>query len=382
MRLFIAEKPELGKAIAAGLGNGKFENGYIRTGNGIVTWAFGHILELKDPAEYNEKWQKWTLESLPIGLCASDFKTKPKQSAAAQLKIIVNLIKSAEVTSIVNAGDNDEEGTILVDEIIKYSGTKKPIELILKNDLTEKAVKKAVAEIKPFENFINTAKSGYARAYADWLVGLNFTRFYTLKGKQAGHEVVLSVGRVQSPILSLIVNRDKEHEEHKESIYYAIKGNFTVSGASFTASLSLPKDVKITDKNEVEKIRNYCTNKNAQAEIKTENLTSAPPLPFNLVNLQIAMSKRYKYKPTRTLEITQVLREKHKLITYNRSDCEYLPNEFHANAPAIVSTVNSNIPNSFGASAKLDTNIKSAAFNDSKITAHHAIIPTETKIDI
>ena len=218
MRLFIAEKPELAKAITTGLsGTVQREDGYFKVGDNLVTWAYGHILGLADPESYNEKYKSWKVEDLPFQIDIDNFKYIPKDSSKKQLNIIVDLINNKDIKTIVNAGDNDEEGQILIDEILMYANNNKPVQRVLISDLTEKGVKKALQEIKSNDYFKGLSDSGFARSQADWLVGLNLTRAYTTLAQAQGYQGVLSVGRVQTPILGLVVARDKENENHKSS---------------------------------------------------------------------------------------------------------------------------------------------------------------------
>ena len=321
MRLFIAEKPELAKAITTGL-SGSFDkkDGYFIGDNDIVTWAFGHILELADPEDYNENLSIWKLEDLPFKIdeinlkgfrymATVDMKKYQKMTSEqkkwakntkAQLDTIISLINDNRVTTIVNAGDNDEEGQILVDEILSYVGNKKPVDRVLISDLTEKGVKKALQEIKSNNDFKGLSDSGFARSQADWIVGLNLTRAYTKLAQNNGYVGVLSVGRVQTPILGLIVARDKAIESHQSNFYYTVKGSFNVDNINeinsnnivFNANLKV--DEKITNEDEANKILNDCngvigTVLKASNEPKRVN----PPLPYNLLDLQADCSKKF-----------------------------------------------------------------------------------------
>ncbi|EEU7395030.1 DNA topoisomerase III [Campylobacter jejuni] len=380
MRLFIAEKPELGRAIAEGLdGNYKSGEGYIQKGDNIVTWAFGHILELAKPEEYDEKYKLWKLEDLPLPI--KEFKYLPKKESKKQLKIICNLIHSDKITSIVNCGDADDEGQILVDEIIQYSKTSKPVFRVLINDLTPKAVKEEIAKIKPNADFKGMSERGFARSQADWIVGINLTRAYTIMARKNGYEGVLSVGRVQTPILSLIVNRDKEFENFKSIDYYSLLGDFNINNNTIKARLKT--EDKILDENLAKEIKESCENQNAKINLKIENKKEYPPLPYNLLVLQAECAKLFGFSPDKTLEITQNLREKHKAITYNRSDCQYLPETMFEQAPNILNIIKENLNSNDEIQALIassDLTIKSKAFNDANISAHYGIIPTQNKI--
>ncbi|ASI88268.1 DNA topoisomerase 3 [Campylobacter jejuni] len=380
MRLFIAEKPELGKAIAEGLdGNYKSGEGYIQKGDNIVTWAFGHILELAKPEEYDEKYKLWKLEDLP--LLIKEFKYLPKKESKKQLKIICDLIHSDKITSIVNCGDADDEGQILVDEIIQYSKTSKPVFRVLINDLTPKAVKEEIAKIKPNADFKGMSERGFARSQADWIVGINLTRAYTIMARKNGYEGILSVGRVQTPILALIVNRDKEFENFKSINYYSLLGDFNINNNTIKARLKT--EDKILDENLAKEIKESCENQNAKINLKIENKKEYPPLPYNLLVLQAECAKLFGFSPDKTLEITQNLREKHKAITYNRSDCQYLPETMFEQAPNILNIIKENLNSNDEIQALIassDLTIKSKAFNDANISAHYGIIPTQNKI--
>ncbi|EAJ1077612.1 DNA topoisomerase III [Campylobacter coli] len=380
MKLFIAEKPELGRAIAEGLdGNYKSGEGYIQKGDNIVTWAFGHILELAKPEEYDEKYKLWKLEDLPLPI--KEFKYLPKKESKKQLKIICDLIHSDKITSIVNCGDADDEGQILVDEIIQYSKTSKPVFRVLINDLTPKAVKEEIAKIKPNADFKGMSERGFARSQADWIVGINLTRAYTIMARKNGYEGILSVGRVQTPILSLIVNRDKEFENFKSINYYSLLGDFNINNNTIKARLKT--EDKILDENLAKEIKESCENQNAKINLKIENKKEYPPLPYNLLVLQAECAKLFGFSPDKTLEITQILREKHKAITYNRSDCQYLPETMFEQAPNILNIIKENLNSNDEIQALIDSSdltIKSKAFNDANISAHYGIIPTQNKI--
>ncbi|EOW1245464.1 DNA topoisomerase, partial [Campylobacter jejuni] len=298
-----------------------------------------------------------------------------------QLKIICDLIHSDKITSIVNCGDADDEGQILVDEIIQYSKTSKPVFRVLINDLTPKAVKEEIAKIKPNADFKGMSERGFARSQADWIVGINLTRAYTIMARKNGYEGILSVGRVQTPILALIVNRDKEFENFKSINYYSLLGDFNINNNTIKARLKT--EDKILDENLAKEIKESCENQNAKINLKIENKKEYPPLPYNLLVLQAECAKLFGFSPDKTLEITQNLREKHKAITYNRSDCQYLPETMFEQAPNILNIIKENLNSNDEIQALIassDLTIKSKAFNDANISAHYGIIPTQNKI--
>lgn len=383
MRLFIAEKPELARAIAVVLnGTSQKCDGYIQKDNDIVTWAFGHLLELAMPEDYDIKWKNWDLNTLPLHI--EKFKYKPIERSKKQLKIVTDLIKYSKVTSIVHCGDADDEGQILIDEILNYAGNTKPVERLLINDLSPSAIKAELSKMKSNDEYFGLSQRGFARQRADWLVGINLTRAYTQKARSYGYGGVLTLGRVQTPILSLIVSRDKEHESFNSSEYFTIGAVFDVNGIQVKTNLKT--DEKIISADIAGSIVKDCENSNATlTQVKTEQKTQKPPLPYNLLVLQSDCSKLFGFKPDKTLEITQTLREKYHLITYNRSDCQYLPDTIYEDSNGIIS----NLQKMFDGSGELefmvngaDSSIKSSAFNSANVSAHHAIVPTKTKADL
>ena len=334
------------------------------------------------PEDYNEKFKTWSLEDLPlpIGTGQNSFKYLPIASSKKQLNIILDLINSKEVTKIVNAGDNDEEGQILIDEILMYANNNKPVERVLISDLTEKGVKKALQEIKSNDDFKGLSDSGFSRSQADWTVGINFTRAYTKLAQSLGYQGVLSVGRVQTPILGLIVARDKEIESHQSSFYYTVKGSFNSNNILFNANLKV--DERITDEEIANKILNCKGVNGTILKAVNEQKRINPPLPYNLIDLQADGAKKFGYKPDKTLDITQSLREKHKLITYNRSDNSYLPETLFEQAPATLESIKANLLDFKDFVDGANVSIKSLAWNTANTTAHHGIIPTVQNVNI
>ncbi|EOV1952379.1 DNA topoisomerase, partial [Campylobacter jejuni] len=248
-------------------------------------------------------------------------------------------------------------------------------------DLTPKAVKEEIAKIKPNADFKGMSERGFARSQADWIVGINLTRAYTIMARKNGYEGILSVGRVQTPILSLIVNRDKEFENFKSINYYSLLGDFNINNNTIKARLKT--EDKILDENLAKEIKESCENQNAKINLKIENKKEYPPLPYNLLVLQAECAKLFGFSPDKTLEITQILREKHKAITYNRSDCQYLPETMFEQAPNILNIIKENLNSNDEIQALIassDLTIKSKAFNDANISAHYGIIPTQNKI--
>lgn len=385
MRLFIAEKPELAKAIVAGLGGGAKQHGYYDCGKDKVTWCIGHMIELYDPEDYDSTYKAWSLESLPMFFKPIQF--KPKKSTSEQLHIISDLI--TEASSIVHAGDPDPEGQLIVDELLDYFEYQGPVLRFSTNDNNLEMVRKSLTNMKPNEVFKSLYQSALARMVGDQVYGYNLTRAYTLAGRNAGYDGVLSVGRVQTPTLALIVNRDLAHENHQKSYYYNLKVDFDcndvlLSGIFNEAGDSYPADSKgrFIDPEDAQCVLEKISKESFTVTNKqVVNKEKKPPLCFNIIKLQIEASKQFKYSPDQVMQITQDLREKFQLITYNGTDSRYLNEEQHKDAPVVLDAIMSNLEPEFEA-INVDPQIKSQVFNNSKVSAHHAIIPTLKKCDI
>ncbi len=288
------------------------------------------------------------------------------------------------MTEIVHAGDPDEEGQLLVDEVLEYAGNTKPVKRVLINDNTLPAVKKALANLKDNRDFRGLYLKALARSVADAVYGFSMTRAYTIPAQARGYKGTLSVGRVQTPILGLIVNRTRANQNHKSSFYYTMTGVFQRGADVIRANWKPGEFAPLTDRKLLDKAwangtAASLTGKPATVEAAaTDDKKTAAPLPFNLVRLQQYMNKKFKLTAQKTLDITQQLREKYKAITYNRSDCSYLSDEQFSEAPQVIDALKS----VFDQPMNVDTTRKSKAFDSAKVTAHTAIIPTANVPDI
>lgn len=347
-----------------------------------MTNCFGHIIESQPPENYNPDYKAWKVETLPLRLYP--VKYQPVESAAKQVKTILELIRRGDVTEIVHAGDPDEEGQLLVDEVLEYAGNTKPVKRVLINDNTLPAVKKALANLKDNRDFRGLYLKALARSVADAVYGFSMTRAYSIPAQARGYKGTLSVGRVQTPILGLIVNRTRANQNHKSSFYYTMTGVFQRGADVIRANWKPGEFAPLTDRKLLDKAwangtAASLTGKPATVEAAaTDDKKTAAPLPFNLVRLQQYMNKKFKLTAQKTLDITQQLREKYKAITYNRSDCSYLSDEQFSEAPQVIDALKS----VFDQPMNVDTTRKSKAFDSAKVTAHTAIIPTANVPDI
>lgn len=394
MRLFIAEKPSLGRAIASALPKPhKNEQGYIRCGNGdIVTWCIGHLLEQVEPDAYDDRYKKWSLADLPI--IPQQWQLRPRVAAKKQLSVIKQLFK--QKPNLINAGDPDREGQLLVDEVIDYlkatKAQKQSTQRLLVNDLNLSAVKRALTQMRSNQEFIPLSVSALARSRADWLYGMNMSRAYTLLGQKAGYQGVLSVGRVQTPVLGLVVRRDEEIVNFVPRDYFSLhalipyengKDAFDIRAKWKPSEAIKPwqdEEGRVLNRKLVENVATRIEGQPAIVKDSEQKQTKqAPPLPYSLSSLQIDAARRFQMSAQDVLNVCQSLYEKHKLITYPRSDSRYLPKEHFVQAKSVVSAIVNNETQLKIAVDGADLSIRSKAWNDSKVDAHHAIIPTPKK---
>lgn len=396
-RLIIAEKPSLGRAIAAALPNPqKKDQGFIKCGNGdVVTWCIGHLLEQVEPDAYDDRYKKWNLADLPI--VPEQWQLRPRKTSSKQLTVIRKLLKDA--TQIVHAGDPDREGQLLVDEVIDYckvsKAKKESMDRLLISDLNLPAVKRALSQMRSNRDFIPLSISALARSRADWLYGMNMTRAYTLLGQKAGYQGVLSVGRVQTPVLGLVVRRDEEIENFIPKDYFTLHAliPYQNNGQSFDirarwkpSEACKPwqdEEGRVLNRKLVENVAQRIANQPATVtESEQKQSKQAAPLPYSLSALQIDASKRFGMSAQQVLDTCQSLYEKHKLITYPRSDSRYLPKEHYSQRESIVDAIANNAKELQSGAQGVDLSLKSKAWNDSKVDAHHAIIPTPKKSSV
>ncbi len=387
MRLFIAEKPSVGRELSQVLPNSqsaKRHDGYIVQGDDVITWAFGHMLEQVEPGDYDEKYKFWRFDSLPI--LPTAWKLKVKTSSAKQFKVISGLIKKA--TTIVNAGDPDREGQLLIDEMLDYLGNTKPVERILLNALDEKSMRYALEHMQDNKKYQPLKDSALARSRADWLMGMNLSRAYTLEQQHLGKKVTFPIGRVKTPTLALVVRRERELQNFVPVEYYVLqvqygheKGDFWATWKPKDTQQGLDPDGHMLDQAILKDLRDRLMQapEGTVSLVEKKKKKEGQRLPFSLSSLQIVAGKLYNYTPQEVLDIAQKLYEK-KYTSYPRSDCEYLPVNQLSDGKAILSNL-VNMGHKELATWAKDSNptIKSRAWNDSKVTAHHAIIPTTVR---
>ena len=364
MIVCITEKPSVAKDIANILGANVRRDGYFE-GNGYnVTWTFGHLCCLKEPNDYCEQWKSWSLSSLPMIPQRFGIKLIDDKGIIAQFKTIESLINQAD--EVINCGDAGQEGELIQRWVMQKAGCNKPVKRLWISSLTEEKIREGFAKLRPQDDYNNLYHAGLSRAIGDWILGMNATRLYTLKYGQ--NRQVLSIGRVQTPTLALIVNRQKEIENfvpeqywilstvYRDTLFNATQGKFTTKeeGERFFETIR-DKEFEITD-------------------VQKKNGTEAPPSLYDLTSLQVDCNKKYGMSAEQTLNIIQGLYEK-KLTTYPRVDTTFLSDDIYPKCPATLRGLRGyeNLTTPL-LSSPLKKSKK--VFDSSKVTDHHAIIPT------
>lgn len=379
MRLYLCEKPSQAKDIAAVLGASRRGDG-CWLGHGVtVTWCIGHLLETAPPDAYDAKYKRWVLADLPI--VPEKWKMLVKPKTASQYKAVKRLLGEAQ--ELVIATDADREGEMIARELVEHCRYRGPIQRLWLSALDDASIRKALAALKPGAETFSLYHSALGRSRADWLIGMNMSRLFTLLGRQSGYQGVLPVGRVQTPTLRLVVDRDRSIADFVPVAYWAIDVDLRHEHMTFTAQWRAPDDACDDQgrclnpqlaRDAADAMLNAATARLVQ--LRTERMREVAPLPFDLGTLQEICSKKLGLGAQETLDIAQSLYETHKAITYPRSDCGYLPLSQHSEAPKILAAlgradtaVNELMPN-------IDPQRRSRAWNDAKVSAHHGIIPT------
>lgn len=365
MIVCIAEKPSVAKDIARILGATSAHNGYME-GNGYqVTWTFGHLCTLKEPNDYTDLWKHWSLSALPMIPPRFGIKLIDDDGIKRQFAVIEKLMQSAD--SIVNCGDAGQEGELIQRWVMQKAGAKCPVKRLWISSMTDEAIREGFSQLKDQSEYQPLYIAGLSRAIGDWLLGMNATRLYTLKYGQ--NRQVLSIGRVQTPTLALIVNRQKEIDSFEPEPYWVLATVYR--DTTFTATKG-----KFTTKEEGEAAFSTIADKPfTVTAVQKKNGTEAPLRLFDLTSLQVECNRKFSYSAETTLKIIQGLYER-KLTTYPRVDTQYLSDDIYPKCPSILSGISKQYgPLMQPLMGKKLTKSK-RVFDTSKVTDHHAIIPT------
>lgn len=357
MKLVIAEKPSVAMSLAAVLGATERKDGYLEGSGYLVSWCVGHLLELAQPEAYKEQYAKWRYEDLPI--LPENWKYEVPKDKKTQLALLCRLMKDKRVDSVVCATDAGREGELIFRLVYEYAGCNKPMERLWISSMEDAAIREGFAHLRPGSDYNKLYDAAVCRAEADWLIGINATRLFSVL-----YGVTLNVGRVMSPTLALLVQRESDIESFISKPFYVPEitcGGFTASGE------------KMTERSEAEKIRMDCDHNSAfMRSVEKQVKTIQPPRLYDLTTLQRECNRIYGYTAQQTLDYVQSLYEK-KLATYPRTDSQYLTKDMQATAASLILWLRDNMP--FGKGCAGEPNIDRVT-DDSKVTDHHAIIPT------
>lgn len=385
MRLFLCEKPSQGKDIARVLGANQRGNGCLTGQNVCVTWCIGHLLETCPPEAYDERYKSWSLDHLPI--IPETWKVEVKTKTASQFKVVKKLIR--EASELVIATDADREGELIAREVMEFCGYRGPVQRLWLSALNPESIRKALADLKQDEETFHLYHAALARSRADWLIGMNLTRLFTLVARRCGHDQVMPVGRVQTPTLYLAVMRERAIEAFVKKPFWDIDVQLDAGGKSFVAKWQAPIDSVDTDgrcinKNQADLALARLQNGQANvSHIDVERVSERPPLPFDMAGLQEQCDRQFAMGVEETLNIAQALYETHKATHYPRTECSYLPESMLAEVPTVLAALAKTDPSISGLLSQLDPQQRSHAWDDTKLTGpHHGIIPTTEAADI
>ncbi|KXW57326.1 DNA topoisomerase 3 [Ferrovum myxofaciens] len=374
--IIIAEKPSMGRAIADVIPGVKFsKNGYIEIGSTIVTWCVGHLLENAQPEEYNPAWKSWAMKDLPFPI--TQWKVTPKPKTLTQLNIIGSLLKQAG--SVVNAGDPDREGLMLVNEVLEYFHWTGPTERLILNSYDTPSVKKALANLTPNSVHDNLYEAAKCRSRADWLLGLSATRAATRAYTRFEDKTVISIGRVQTPALWLVVKRDLEIDNFNAKSFFTLAAHTnTQAGAPLILTHEPGQDNRIWDKPIADALAAKIKGTNQTLSVTQNKIKASPPKPYNLLSFSTDANEAFGWSAKECLDVLQELYSpEYALTTYPRTDCEYLKSEQMPDALTIAQACLGVLPEAQAMTSLMKP--RKAFYDSAKVTEHHAIIPTMKK---
>jgi DNA topoisomerase-3 len=370
MKVCIAEKPSVAREIASVLGANTKHDGYYEGNGYAVTYTFGHLCTLKEPNDYKPHWKSWDLNNLPM--LPEKFETKVVQNSGIQkqFKIVKSLFDKAEV--VINCGDAGQEGELIQRWVLNEANYKGEVQRLWISSLTTEAIKEGFENLKPSANYDNLFYAGFSRAIGDWLLGMNATRLYTVK--HGGYKQVLSIGRVQTPTLAMVVDRFKEIENFKPQPYWELQTLYRETLFSY-------EEGRFLNREDGELLANKVKESDFEiVSVDKKNGNEFAPKLFDLTGLQVYCNTKFGYSADETLKIAQSLYEQ-KVVTYPRVDTTFLPSDIYPKVPGILQKLS----NYSGLTQPLlEKKIKKSpkVFNDKKVTDHHAIIPTGIEINL
>lgn len=370
-KLIVAEKPSVARDIARVLGVKNRAEGYLYGEEYVVTWALGHLVSLCDPGEVNPRWKKWIMNDLPM--LPREIPLKVLPDSQKQYEVVRKLMASDKIDSIICATDSAREGELIFRNIYQHCGCTKPVERLWISSMTDAAIRQGFATLKSDHEYDALYESARCRSVADWLVGMNASRAYSLK-----YRAHLSVGRVQTPTLNLIVRRDLEIERFVPEEYWEIRANFGDYEGLWVNPET--RETRAQSREQADSVKAQTAKQPARVSESTAEIKRVPPPQlFDLTSLQQDANKKYGYSAEKTLKIAQALYERHKLLTYPRTDSRYLSEDMLPKVRAVLQKLPDPYA-AFVAAPEMDLSMHTRRFyDDAKISDHHAIVPTEKR---
>ncbi len=382
----ITEKESVARDVVSVLGGFESKKDYYENDDYVVMWAIGHILTLPSPEEIDEKYKRWMLQDLPI--IPEKFELKPADKMKGRLDMMAKVLKRKDIEGIVNACDAGREGELIFREIVEYTGTDKPIQRLWLQSMTPGAIRDGFSTLEPGEKYNGLADAAWCRSEADWLVGMNATRAVTKRLQSRKQRGVWSAGRVQTPTLAILVDHEFKILGFEPRPFWQIIGTFGASDHSYPGTWYDPKwegnseagekEDRIFDLERAQKILEALQGKSGKASETRKPSRESAPLPFDLTTLQREANRRFSFSARRTLQAAQRLYERHKVLTYPRTDSKHLPEDYHSHVDKVLDVFSQS--NDYGPYAN---HLKSAGlqnagriFDNSKVSDHFAIIPT------
>jgi DNA topoisomerase-3 len=385
VQLIVAEKPSVARDLARVLGVRPSGQHCFEGDGRVITWCVGHLVELDEPAAYDGRWKAWRLDTLPM--VPSEFRLRPSRHAADQLRAVVRLLSDRRFTSVVNACDAGREGELIFRYVVQFAGRSPPARRLWISSLTDEAIRKGFAALRPAAQLDALGDAARSRSEADWLVGMNATRAITARGRAAGHTALYSIGRVQTPTLAMLVSREQAIRAFVPRAYWEVRGDFTTAGGQrFTAGWRHGAVARLGTAALAGTIVARDEAHGAAADVhgprverlRARTVREPPPLLFDLTSLQRTANRRFGFSAARTLELAQALYERHKILTYPRTDSRHLSSDVAGELPALFATL-AEVPDYAQFAAALVAHPPRPGrrvIDDAKVHDHHAIIPT------
>lgn len=383
MQLVVAEKPSVARDLARVLGVRPTGKDAFEGRDYVITWCIGHLVELDEPAAYEAGWKPWRLDVLPM--LPTEFKLRAAKHAAGHLKPVRALLRDKRFSAVINACDAGREGELIFRYVYQYAGARLPVRRLWISSLTDEAIRRGLATLRPGGQLDPLADAARSRSEADWLVGMNATRAVTVRNRAGGHTALYSIGRVQTPTLAMIVTREQAIRAFVPRAYWEVRGDFTTSeGRSFGASWRHGEASRLARAELADQIvtRDRLVRSPVVESVRGKTVREAAPQLFDLTSLQRTANRRFGFTATRTLELAQALYERHKILTYPRTDSRHLTDDLVGSMPELFRAMAALADYEPFATPLLASPPAPSrrVFDDTKVSDHHAIIPTGAKV--